>query len=426
MTQDLNDLLGAAVSQREAGLTDLATGAVAQRTRRLVRGRRARRHAYEAGGAGLVVAVLGAGVWWGVQPDPRLPVDEPTAGATSSSTPTPTSGATPSPTETSTPAPTATAGTTAITDAVLRSSGPGWVLSSWDVAGTATAVHLTSPDGVDHGLTVAEPWVSVDAWRARDTRALVHRSAQEGPLTYLWLDLRDGSLTPTGVPDGAAWLGTSASGEHLFHSDGDVVALSSQGTVSTVLSVRNGYPSQVSPSGTHVWTGLGVSAIPSTGEVAAFLPPAGTSVRTCWHAGWLSDQVVVLDCTDAEDQPSTWAWDWTTHTSTRLYEGLGLMSPWVAGELADGRDVVAAAREDSDGLFATLLVGADGAEPVPVDAVSTVVRSVDGDVVVLDVRDGESFAGSLVRYDARTGALTTLLSSAALDGAAPVSSVVGD
>ncbi|MFC0713207.1 hypothetical protein [Cellulomonas biazotea] len=102
MTRDLSDLIHAATAERERALGDAPLDAVVARARRAVRGRRARRHSFEAVAAVAVAAALGAGGWWGAHQTTPAPADTPTPHVT---TPPPSPATSPAPTTTPTPDP---------------------------------------------------------------------------------------------------------------------------------------------------------------------------------------------------------------------------------------------------------------------------------------------------------------------------------
>lgn len=426
MTHDLNDLLGAAVTARTATLTGTSLDGVVERARRRVRGRRARRHAYEASGALAVVAAIGAGAWWGVQRDDPLPAVEPTTSSSPSASATPTGSPDPVPTPTPTPGATPAAGAGAITDDAVRASAPGWVLTTWWAEGAGWSLALTGPDGTTRRTPIGANNLTVTWWQGGDERALAHLE-REGGFEAVWVDLRDGSLTPVGVPDDAQWLGATPAGTTLWQrADGSLVALDDGGVPTVVGPPGRMYNAYLSPSATRAWNGVGVSPIPPDGEVRAFLPPPGTSLRWCDLAGWLSDDTVVLQCTDDASATSTWAWDWAAGTTTRVYEELSFSYPLVAGVLADGRQVVT---DDTEGMSATWLVGAGEPERLLPDHAYVTALHVLDDGVVLEVREDDWLTAAVVRYDARTGRTVDLVSSEDVAGAgaaALVSVVVGE
>ncbi|NKY38884.1 hypothetical protein HGA02_04870, partial [Cellulomonas septica] len=337
---------------------------------------------------------------------------------------TPTAGAGATPTPTPTPTATSAAGAGAITDDVVQASAPGWLLTTWWVEGAGRSLALTGPDGTTYRTDIGTDLLTVTWWQAGDERALAHVEHPDGRFEPVWLDLRDGSRTPVGVSDDAQWVGATPTGTTLWQStDGTLVALDDRGTPTTLGTAARMWAQDLSPSATHAWNGTGVTTIPPNGEVRAFLPPPGTSLRSCSPGGWFSDDAVVLHCTDAEHATSTWAWDWDAGTTTRLYEELFLSYPWVAGVLADGRQVVT---DSTESMSATWLVGDGGAVRLLPDHGFVTALHAGSDSVVLEVRDDDWRTVSVVRYDAGTGRTVQLVSSedAPEGGRATLGSVV--
>lgn len=376
MTRDLSDLMNDAVSAREATLSDSPLDAVAARTRRGVRRRRAWRHTYEAGGAVAVASVIGLGGWWGTQREAPVPADTPSPQVTS---PSPTPSVTPSPSASSTPTPEPTQTTVPpvpptfgqptsepVTPQVWSRVKAGWSVTlhqptytpadEFAPVATSAALYLVSPAGERYHLLdlPSGTGMSLVHWKAGTSKVLVQRWETA---TYEWLDLRTGATTPSALPDGSMYAGVDAAGRTIYGNGFDIVAVGADGTPQTLQGAIAQISGPLSPSRTHAFLqGGGVFDLAAAAKKFFYIPQG---MQSCGRAiGWLSDAQVAMACTDGSGTERYFVTQYadyeavgTVPAATPLYDGLGFNYVQSVDVLPDGKHVVTGSRSDRAGTF---------------------------------------------------------------------------
>jgi hypothetical protein len=345
--RDFDDVVAANLADRESSVGQ-ASDAFRTQTRRGVRVRRARRHAYESVAVvGVVAVVVGLG-WAGAggdgdsQPAPPAPSVTPTVDPSPSHSPSETPRATPSatPSVSSSPkpsvaptiAPTITPSTVgpvkAMPRGLLKTSEAGWLLTVYQGdfdSGAPGAIVVTDLDRNRYHVLDLPPRadLSVHAWEPGSTRVLVSQSRRgdRAPVPRGYLDLTTGIITPDArgllaaesLQDLAtSYVGLDADGRELwveYEVSGDgsgagrLVALADDGPVE-LAQIRIGWSAlQVDPTGRRAVVGAGsewskhylsIDLMNGTAREVAY----GVDGKGCQVVGWLDAAQLLTSCQD--------------------------------------------------------------------------------------------------------------------------------
>ncbi|MGY4644379.1 hypothetical protein [Cellulomonas sp. URHB0016] len=411
--RDLADLMNDALTERSASLGDLPTASVADRVRRRVRLRRARRHTLEAGGVTAAVALLGSATWFGLDAARHTPSP---AVSPTVSTPTPsTSPSSPAPTPSATAAPVVLdevpglPPTQAMPPGLLDRTGPGWVLAVYEPEPVApegedlpvvehTAV-LVSPAG-DRYRVVDLPLdteVHLLHWEAGSTTAVVSRSRMDDDSdgdARAVLDLTTGTMTAedvgiAGSDDGElSYQGMTADGAELWASSigegpaADLYRRTADGAVDAVGTIRL-TGTLLDPTG-H-WMVTGIEGVPDEFQIVDVVHGGDTAFgfgvpgKSCEVVGWLEPGALLVECSDPQQDS-----DPVPHLSSTLFRvdfagGVPRATelkrfaddepspvPWSGAPLGDGRAAFSTAGRGDDRCQAGVDVW-DGHAVVPLE-----------------------------------------------------------
>jgi len=469
VADDLSELLESALhaGTRELGDATPGEGAVPHWVR-VVRRRRVVRHTVQAVIAVPVAAAVGVALWFGAgealregpvatpTPAPTVPppTSDPTQGTTPSPTPDSTTETSPAPEEIVVPglpphfvAP----------DGVLSLASPGWVLSVYQVGDperewtvdVPRTLFLTSPDGDHFRLAdVSVEWIEVHHWRAGDARARVTYGTYEDGYpaghTTGWLDLLTGELTADERSlEWADFLGFAPDGDEVWYFRGGSVVylVAPDGSRRDIDAADAGQTAVLSPAGTHVAVegeddGVELVLV-DLGAQESRVVPFGVAGRSCSFTGWLDDVSLLVQC--AVDNPgSTPRYsDFTGHRLTVVGGPGGVQD--LGALLGSGRVVVGGANVEHDVVALRYWdYEALEAEPGVEACAPSAAVWLDGRVVDVPAfgqiegrrsvssmasHDGVLYLGGeygctfgeerpldeLARFDAVTGALTTVL-----------------